>query len=85
MDTATKKFKKRISFLTLEVISGSKLAEKELQKFSDNPTAIRVVKQTIKKYRKGLVGKKKINSFKAIYGNAFKPYQGGLPGQGKKS
>lgn len=66
---------------------GDKNAESELAKeLNENPLAAWAVKHWSRVQKgKGAPSPKISTSNNRAYGNAFKPYQGGAPGLGKKS
>lgn len=88
-----KAYKASIKKLAMQVISGSAEAERILRAELENPAARQVLENLTEKRkrknkllaRKGLARRGKFRTARPIYGNAFRPYQGGSPGLGKKS
>lgn len=90
---ALKKFnnyKKHINHLIAETLNGNSVSEASLsQELSNNPLARKVTEKEIKKRQKygqklgetGVRGERP----RIIFGNGFRPYQGGSPGGGKRS
>ena len=85
-----KNYKKHINHLIAETLNGNSVAEASLsQELSNNPLARKVTEKEIKKRQKyvqkpgetGVRGERP----KIIFGNGFRPYQGGSPGGGKRS
>jgi len=85
-----RRYKKRIYALCQKVANGGKQAELELAKeLEKNSVAVWAVKHWLKLHQKkpavlgSAASKIKARRLPA-YGNAFKPYSGGLPGLGKR-
>lgn len=86
-------YRNTIKKLAMQVASGSEVAERILRGELEEPAARRVLEKLIDKQKKknkkldkkGLSRKGKFRTPRPIYGNAFRPYQGGSPGLGKKS
>ncbi len=90
-DNPNKNYKRKIRALIAKVEKGDKSAERELSHELDKSSTARWVLNHMLKL-KGENSKKNRGSSSKIkarknpkYGNAYKPYQGGAPGLGKKS
>lgn len=89
-ENPNRRYKKKIYSLCKRVSKGDKQAESELaSELGKSSTAVWAVKHWLKLHRKkpAVLGSA-ANKIKArglpTYGNAFKPYSGGLPGLGKR-
>ncbi len=83
-----KAYKAKIIRLAKEVQSRSAKAEKELKYHLSKPNTKKIIEQFLKKQRQRKIHsayKGKVGSKRPVFGNAFKPYQGGIPGLGKRS
>lgn len=85
-----KAYKNWIYSLCSKIAKGDNVAEQKLEEqMAKNTTAVWAVKHWMKRRSQNgdeLVSSSKIKTKRSIiYGNAFKPYQGGSPGLGKNS